>query len=157
MSLCPRRRPGVGPQSVESTPRLMLWVSEDPTSPRAASVSGACPDTPADFPSQVTRPDGGVALAASRSRSNEPPRQIEDGAHKLLRAAASCACLELARARRRHLKPARPQRCQSLARAACSTLGWLLSLLNWTKVPHALSGHPVCWSRSNGRSLAGDV
>ena len=40
--------------------------------------------------------DGGVALAASRSRSNEPPRQIEDGAHKLLRAAASCACLELA-------------------------------------------------------------
>ena len=53
-------------------------------------------NTPADFPSQVTRPDGGVALAASRSRSNEPPRQIEDGAHKLLRAAASCACLELA-------------------------------------------------------------
>ena len=113
--------------------------------------------TPADFPSQVTRPHGGVALAASRSRSNEPPRQIEDGAHKLLRAAASCACLELARARRRHLKPARPQRCQSIARAACSTLGWLLSLLNWTKVPHALSGHPICWSRSNGRSLAGGV
>ena len=49
------------------------------------------PDTPADFPSQVTRPHGGVALAASRSRSNEPPRQIEDGAHKLLRAAATCA------------------------------------------------------------------
>ena len=92
--------------------------------------------------------------SASRSRSNEPPRQIEDGAHKLLRAAASCACLELARAHRRHLKPARPQRCQSLARAACSTLGWLL---NWTKVPHALSGHPICWSRSNGRSLAGGV
>ena len=80
--------------------------------------------------------------------------EIEDGAHKLLRAATSCACLELARARRRHLKPARPQRCQSLARAACSALGWLL---NWTKVPHALSGHPICWSRSNGRSLAGGV
>ena len=35
-------------------------------------------------------------MAASRSRSNEPPRQIEDGAHKLPRAAATCACLELA-------------------------------------------------------------
>ena len=108
-------------------------------------------------PPHLTRPHGGVALAASRSRSNESPRQIEDGAHKLLRAATSCACLELARARRRHLKPARPQRCQSLARAACSTLSWLLSLLDWTKVPHALSGHPICWSRSNGRSLAGGV
>ena len=74
----------------------MRWVSEDRTSPRAASVSRAYTHTPADFPSQVTRPHGGVALAASRSRSNEPPRQIEDGAHKLLRAAASCACLELA-------------------------------------------------------------
>jgi hypothetical protein len=33
---------------------------------------------------------------------------------------------------------------QSLARAACSTLGWLL---NWTKVPHALSGHPMLVSQ----------
>ena len=52
--------------------------------------------TPADFPLLTSR----GLMAASRfqasARSNEPPRQIEDGAHKLLRAAASCACLELA-------------------------------------------------------------
>ena len=94
----------------------MRWVSEDRTSPCAASVSLNI--RPLISPLQVTRPHGGVALAASRSRSNEPPRQIEDGAHKLLRAATSCACLELARARRRHLKPARPQRCQLRAKLA---------------------------------------
>ena len=37
-----------------------------------------------------------LELEPARSRSNEPPRQIEDGVHKLLRAAATCACLELA-------------------------------------------------------------
>ena len=102
--------------------------------------------TPADFPLLTSR----GLMAASRfqasARSNEPPRQIEDDAHKMLRAAATCAeprprahALSL-RARRRHLKPARPQRCQSLERAACSTLGWPL---NWTEVPHALSCHPM--------------
>ena len=80
--------------------------------------------TPADFPLLTSR----GLMAASRfqacARSNEPPRQIEDGAHKLLRAATSCACLELARARRRHLKPARPQRCQLHVRLAQRSVGY---------------------------------
>ena len=61
-----------------------------------ATVCRLSGHTPADFPSPPHAASWRRRASASRSRSNEPPRQIEDGAHKLLRAAASCACLELA-------------------------------------------------------------
>ena len=101
--------------------------------------------TPADFPSSPHAASWRRRASASRSRSNEPPRQIEDGAHKLLRAAASCACLELA-CTQTSLE-AGPPSTGPIA-CACGLLNArLATVLNWTKVPHALSGHPMLVSQ----------
>ena len=80
-------------------------------------------------------------------RTRHGTRQIEDGAHKLLRAAATCACLELA-CTQTALEAGPLQRCQSLGRAACSTLGWLLNQLDRDReVLHALFCHPMLVSQ----------